>query len=156
MITLATIIVTKYPNGSESKLPAALGLVAVACIVSGLVSGLAITQLGITPLVATLGVNALLTGVVLQITSGAATASATPALAHFALAKTAGVPNTVIIAIVAVACGVRGDAHDRARAAVRRGRDEPRGGARRRYPRAQLPGRHVHRRQPLVRGCAGC
>jgi ribose transport system permease protein len=102
MITLATIIITKYPNGSESKLPAALGLVAVACIVSGLVSGLAITQLGITPLVATLGVNALLTGVVLQITSGAATASATPALARFSLAKTAGVPNTVIIAIVAV------------------------------------------------------
>ena len=46
--------------------------------------------------------NALLTGVVLQITSGAATASATPALARFSLAKTAGVPNTVIIAIVAV------------------------------------------------------
>jgi ribose transport system permease protein len=102
MITLATIIVTKYPSGSEAKLPAALGLVAVACIVSGLVSGLAITQLGITPLVATLGVNALLTGVVLQITSGAATASATPGLARFSLAKTAGVPNTVIIAAVAV------------------------------------------------------
>jgi ribose transport system permease protein len=102
MITLATIIVTKYPNGSESKLPAALGLVALACVISGLVSGFAITQLGITPLVATLGVNAILTGVVLQITSGAATASATPALARFSLAKTGGVPNTLIIAAVAV------------------------------------------------------
>jgi len=102
MITLATIIVTKYPSGSESKLPAALAIVALACVVSGLVSGLAITQLGITPLVATLGVNALLTGVVLQITSGAATASATPALARFSLAKTGGVPNTVLIAAGAV------------------------------------------------------
>ena len=102
MITLSTIIVTKYPSGVESKLPAALGLVALACVASGIVSGLAITQLGITPLVATLGVNALLTGVALQITSGAATASATPALARFSLAKTGGVPNTVIIAAAAV------------------------------------------------------
>jgi ribose transport system permease protein len=110
MITLATIIVTKYPSGSEAKLPAALGLVAVACVASGLLSGLAITQLGITPLVATLGVNALLTGVVLQITSGAATASATPALARFSLAKTGGIPNTVLIAgctIVALATVMR-------------------------------------------------
>jgi ribose transport system permease protein len=102
MITLSTIIVTKYPSGNEAKLPAALGLVALACVVSGLVSGFAITQLGITPLVATLGVNALLTGVVLQITSGAATASATPALARFSLAKTGGVPNTVVIAAGAI------------------------------------------------------
>lgn len=102
MITLATIIVTKYPSGAEGKLPAAIGLVAVACVVSGLISGLAITQLGITPLVATLGVNALLTGVVLQITSGAATASATPGLARFSLARTGGIPNTVLIAGVAV------------------------------------------------------
>ena len=33
-----------------------------ACVASGVLSGLAITQLGITPLIATLGVNALLTG----------------------------------------------------------------------------------------------
>ena len=57
-------------------------------------------------------------------------------LARFALAKTAGIPNTVIIAIVAVGVVVRGDAHDRARAALRRGRGEPGGGARRRDPRA--------------------
>jgi ribose transport system permease protein len=102
MITLATIIVTKVPNGVDSKLPQAMGLIVVACLASGLLSGFAITRLGITPLVATLGVNALLTGVVLQVTSGAATASATPGLARFALAKTAGIPNTVIIAFVAI------------------------------------------------------
>jgi ribose transport system permease protein len=101
-ITLATIIVTKYPNGDGSRLPAAIGLVALACAAAGLVSGIAITQFGITPLVATLGVNALLTGVVLDITSGAATASATSGLARFSLEKTAGIPNTVIIAAVAI------------------------------------------------------
>ena len=103
MITLTTIIVTQYPHGDSARLPAAFGLVVLACIASGVVSGIAITRLGVTPLVATLGVNALLTGVVLQITSGASTSSSTQGLANFALDKTAGIPNTVIIAVIAVA-----------------------------------------------------
>ena len=103
MITLSTIIVTKYPHGHDGRLPAAIGLIALACIASGLISGIAITRFSVTPLVATLGVNALLTGVVLQITSGSATAAAPAGLARFALDKTLGIPNTVIIAIIAVA-----------------------------------------------------
>lgn len=100
MITLTTILVTKVPGGRESGLLPAIGLVVLACVASGLVSGLAITRLGITPLVATLGVNALLTGVVLQITSGAATASATAGLARFSLERTLGIPNTVVVAVL--------------------------------------------------------
>src|SRR5207342_2087759 len=57
---------------------------------------------GITPLVATLGVNALLLGAVYQITGGAATWSATSGLASFAVDKTAGIPNTVIVAVLTV------------------------------------------------------
>jgi ribose transport system permease protein len=102
MITLTTIIVTRFSQGSDARLWGALGLVAVACVASGLVSGLAITWLGVTPLVATLGVNALLTGVVLQITNGASTSSAPPGLADFAIAKVWGVPSTGIVAVVAV------------------------------------------------------
>src|SRR5258707_1342350 len=102
MITLTTIIVTRFPNGSEGRLWGALGLVVLACVASGLVSGLAITWLGVTPLVATLGVNALLTGVVLQITSGASTSSAPPGLADFAIAKVWGIPSTAIVAVVAI------------------------------------------------------
>jgi ribose transport system permease protein len=96
MITLSTIIVTKYPAGHDARLPAAIGLIAIACIGSGLLSGVAITRFSVTPLVATLGVNALLT-------SGSATAAAPPGLARFALDKTLGIPNTVIIAAVAIA-----------------------------------------------------
>jgi ribose transport system permease protein len=102
MITLTTIIVTKIPNGHEDRLPKAFGLVLLACIGSGLISGIAVTWLNITPLVATLGVNALLQGVVFQMTSGASTAAATPDLARFALDKTAGIPNTVLIAAAAI------------------------------------------------------
>ena len=101
MITLSTIIVTRVPGGDGGKLLGAIGLVALACLASGLLSGIAITWLGVTPLVATLGVNALLTGVVLQITSGASTSSATPGLSRFALAKSLGVPNLVWIALAA-------------------------------------------------------
>ncbi|HEY3614502.1 MAG TPA: ABC transporter permease, partial [Gaiellales bacterium] len=102
MITLTTIIVTKIPNGHEDRLPKAFALVLLACVGSGLISGIAVTWLNITPLVATLGVNALLQGVVFQMTSGASTAAATPDLARFALEKTAGIPNTVLIAAVAI------------------------------------------------------
>ncbi|HKI91436.1 MAG TPA: ABC transporter permease, partial [Gaiellaceae bacterium] len=102
MITLSTIIVTTVPHGDSARLPLAIGLVALACIASGAVSGLAISWLGVTPLVATLGVNALLTGVVFQITNGASTSSATPGLARFALAKSGGIPNTVLIAVATV------------------------------------------------------
>jgi ribose transport system permease protein len=103
MITLTTIIVTRYPHGHEGRLLGAIGLVVLACVASGLISGIAITWLSVTPLVATLGVNALLIGVVLQITSGASTSSAPPGLARFALDKTLGIPNTVIIAVIVVA-----------------------------------------------------
>ena len=103
MITLTAVLVTKYPNGNGDKLPAAIGIVVLACVVSGLVSGIAITRFGITPLVATLGVNALLLGAVYQITGGAATWSATSGLSNFAVDRTAGIPNTTIVAIVAVA-----------------------------------------------------
>jgi ribose transport system permease protein len=103
VITLSTIIITKYPDGHDGRLPAAIGLVALAAAAAGLVSGVAITYFGITPLIATLGVNALLQGVVFQITSGSSTAAATPGLARFALEKTVGIPNTVVIAAVAVA-----------------------------------------------------
>jgi ribose transport system permease protein len=102
VITLATIIATKVSDGHDGRLPSAIGLVAVAAIASGLVSGIAITYFGITPLVATLGVNAILQGVVFQITSGSATAAAPPGLARFSLEKTAGIPNTVIIAVIGI------------------------------------------------------
>src|SRR5919204_1271671 len=102
MITLTTIIVTRYPHGHEGRLVGAIGLIVLACLASGLISGIAITWLSVTPLVATLGVNALLIGVVLQITSGASTSSSPPGLARFALDKTLGIPNTVIIAVIVV------------------------------------------------------
>ncbi|MGA2529556.1 MAG: ABC transporter permease [Acidimicrobiales bacterium] len=102
MISLAAIIVTKYPNGTDAGLAKGIGLVVVACVLSGLVSGFAVTVLGITPLISTLGVNALLTGALLQITNGALTAEPAPALRSFAFDKTWGIPNTVLVAAAVI------------------------------------------------------
>lgn len=102
MISLTTILVTKIPKGDDGTLVLAIGLVIVACVAAGLISGLAVTRFGVTPLIATLGVNALLVGAVLQLTSGTSSDSAPPALDAFAFGKTLGVPNPVYVAILAV------------------------------------------------------
>ena len=57
MILLSTVIITEHAGPSNGRLPVAILLVVAACVASGVLSGLAITQLGITPLIATLGVN---------------------------------------------------------------------------------------------------
>lgn len=102
MISLTTVIITKYPGGDDERLLIGLGLVLLACVATGLVSGVAITRFGITPLVATLGVNALLVGTVLALTSGTSTASSARVLSGFALARSFGIPNTALFAIVLI------------------------------------------------------
>jgi ribose transport system permease protein len=102
MILLTAVIVTLHANQSDSRLPAAIGLVVVACVASGLLSGVAVTRLGITPFVATLGVNALLMGTVYQLVGGQEPGESPPGLASFAIGKTFGIPNTVLVAAGAV------------------------------------------------------
>jgi ribose transport system permease protein len=101
MISLATVVMTKVPAGRNDGLALALVLTAASAVVAGLANGFAVTRLRITPLVATLGVNALLVGTVLFLTSGTSTAPAPPALSSFALARTIlGIPNTAIVAVI--------------------------------------------------------
>jgi ribose transport system permease protein len=107
MILLTTVIITLHAGtqhgvGADGRLPVAILLVVLACVASGVLSGLAITVFGITPLVATLGVNALLVGAVYQLTNGQGTATGPPGLASFAGHKTLGIPNTALVAAIAV------------------------------------------------------
>jgi ribose transport system permease protein len=102
VISLTTVLITTIPRGDDTQLPLAVAAVVVACVGAGLVSGIAVTRFGITPLIATLGVNALLVGTVLQLTSGTSTDIVAPALDALAFGRTAGVPNTLLIAVVVV------------------------------------------------------
>jgi ribose transport system permease protein len=103
IVSLSAILVTKLSNGSDSGLLTAVIVVIAASALAGLVSGLAVTRLCITPLVATLGVNALLLGTILQITGGSSSASAPPGLASFAFGRVLGVSYLVLIALALVA-----------------------------------------------------
>ncbi|HLZ30301.1 MAG TPA: ABC transporter permease [Chloroflexota bacterium] len=70
MISLGVVMLTRIPNGDESKLPVALGLCGVALVGAGLLSGLIVNRIGITPIVTTLGMNAMLFGAVIFISGG--------------------------------------------------------------------------------------
>lgn len=103
MVSLAAILVTKLPDGQPGHLLPALLASVGACLAAGLVTGAAVVLLGVTPLVASLGVNALLLGVILEITGGSATTSATSNLAAFASHRVLGLSAIVWLALLIVA-----------------------------------------------------
>ncbi len=98
-MTLAAVLVTGVPNGDPTKLVIGIAVALIAVLLAGLVSGLAITWLNITPIIATLAVNALLFGAVFTYAS-ASPKMAVPALSDFTVGRFLGVPNTVWIALV--------------------------------------------------------
>jgi ribose transport system permease protein len=102
MISSTVVIMTRYPDGDSSKVLVALVLAFAVALAAGFVSGALVSWVGVTPIVATLGMNALLYGAVIQI-SGGTPRTTTARLHNFASGKVAGVPNTVIIAIALTA-----------------------------------------------------
>jgi ribose transport system permease protein len=102
LISLTVVIVTRYPNGDSGKLPVALLLAFGAALVAGLITGFLVSRVGITAIVTTLGMNALLYGAVIQI-SGGTPRTTTDALRNFASGKVLGIPTTVPIAIAITA-----------------------------------------------------
>jgi ribose transport system permease protein len=99
MVSLTVVIMTAHPDGDAGKLPTAILLALLAALAAGILTGFLVSRVGITPIVTTLGVNALLFGGVLQISSGTPTPT-TNALKDFASSRVIGVPITVPIAIV--------------------------------------------------------
>ncbi len=100
-ISLTVVLVTHLPNGNSSKLLPAILLAYAICLAAGLVNGLLVTRVGITPIVQTLGMNAVLYGIDLGISQGTPTQT-TSALQSFASASPAGIPLPLLIAVVVV------------------------------------------------------
>jgi ribose transport system permease protein len=102
MMSLSAVIVSKYSSthGGELLVPVVLSL--VAGLIVGSANGVLISRFRVTPLIATLAVNALLVGAVRSY-SGGHPSQAPEALSEFALGKTVGIPNTVLVAVVLVA-----------------------------------------------------
>ena len=102
MISLTVAIMAEYPNGDSSKVVVAALIAFAVIVVAGGISGILVSRVGVTPIVVTLGMNALLYGVVVQISNDVL--PATPnGLANFASSRTVGIPNTVIVAVVITA-----------------------------------------------------
>jgi len=99
-VSLVVVIVTHEAYGNNALVaPAALAALGAA-LLAGLLNGLLVGRLGITAIVATLGMNALLYAVVLGI-SGGTPRETTPLLAGLAGGTLLGLPNAVWFAILA-------------------------------------------------------
>jgi len=102
VISLAAVLVTKFPDGDNSSLAPWIA-VALACgMLSGLVCGIAITRFRVTALVATLAVNALLYGTVLYLTKGTSTEAVPSMLSSFAVGRIYGIPHLAIFALILI------------------------------------------------------
>jgi ribose transport system permease protein len=102
MVSLAALIVTRYPNLDEGLIVPGILLTIGVCALFGLINGLSVSFLNITPLVATLATNAFLLGFV-QWYSGGFPTGAVDSLNGWAIRSVFGIPNTVIAALVIIA-----------------------------------------------------
>ena len=100
-ISLTVVLVTHIPDGKASRLVPAILLAYAICLAAGLVNGLLVTRVGITPIVQTLGMNAVLYGIDLGISQGTPTQT-TAAMQSFTSASLAGIPLPLVIALVIV------------------------------------------------------
>jgi ribose transport system permease protein len=101
MIALAAVLSTGLPQNYGWLLWAAVIAGIVGPGIVGIVNGILVTYLRVMPLVVTLGMNAVLLGTVFFIADG--TPSGAPAaLNGFALDRTLGIPNTLLIAVLIV------------------------------------------------------
>jgi len=101
-LSLYVVILTKYPAGDNSRLWPAIGIAFLAAIGAGLLNGWLVGRMRLNPIVATLGTNALLFGVVLWYTAGIPTTT-TARLARVGGGLWLGIPAPVYFAVATAA-----------------------------------------------------
>jgi ribose transport system permease protein len=102
VISLTVVIVTHVPDGDNSVLGRSILIAFGVAAVAGLLTGFIVSRIGITAIVATLGMNALLFGANLEISGGTASRT-TSDLQEFARGTVFGIDTTVVIALVITA-----------------------------------------------------
>lgn len=101
VMSISVVILTHYPNGDDGRILAALLIAGGAALVTGLFTGLLVSRVGITAIVTTLGVNALLFGWNIQY-GGGSSRTTTDGLHSFAAGSVLGVPTPVWVAVVII------------------------------------------------------
>ena len=97
-VSLAVVIVSHMPNENDALLLPAVLVAYAWAIGAGLLNGFLVGRLGLNPIIATLGTNALLFGAVLGI-SGGIPRTTTDLLSTIAGDSTLGVPTAVLFAV---------------------------------------------------------
>ena len=97
-ISLAVVIVTHMPNENDALLLPAVLVAFAWAIGAGILNGFMVGRLGLNPIIATLGTNALLFGEVLGI-SGGIKRTTTRLLSEIAGGLSFGIPNAVFFAV---------------------------------------------------------
>jgi ribose transport system permease protein len=98
-VSLTVVIVTWGPDRNDDKLIGAVIAAFAAALITGLINGILVTKIKLNPIVATLGVNALLYGVMMGLSAGSPRRT-TDRLANFVNARYFGLPATVYFGIV--------------------------------------------------------
>jgi ribose transport system permease protein len=101
-ISLTVVICTHQANGQDDRVLGVSLMALAVVLVAGTVNGFLISRRGLNPIIATLGMNALLYSVVLGL-SGGIPRGTTRLLARIAGGLTFGIPNSVYIATMAIA-----------------------------------------------------
>ncbi len=97
-VALAGILVSSWGFEGRSLLVAVVATLVVG-VMAGVVNGLLVTRVNITPIVTTLATNALLIGIVRQVSKGAPLTAPT-ALRAFATERLLGLPYSLVVAFV--------------------------------------------------------
>lgn len=97
LVTLTNIVATSVMLGQDAMILPAVALCLGLALAIGIANGLLVAVVGITPLVATLGANAVLFGAALVYTGGAPRGAGAPALDVFGNGTLAGVPVATLV-----------------------------------------------------------
>jgi ribose transport system permease protein len=100
-VSLAIVISSHEAAGDNSKLLPAILLAFAYALGAGILNGLMVGRLGLNPIIATLGMNALLFGAVLGI-SGGTPRTTVDLLRSIGGGETFGVPNSLFFAVAAL------------------------------------------------------
>ncbi len=97
LVTLTNIVATSLMLGQPENIPVAVGVCLILALLSGLLNGVLVVVIKITPLIATLGVNSILFGAALVYTGGAPRGEAAAAFEMIGTAKLLGIPAPTLI-----------------------------------------------------------
>jgi ribose transport system permease protein len=100
-VSLAVVVSTHVPGGNNAELLNAVLVALGFALAAGIVNGILVAILRLNPIIATIGMNALLYGAVFAV-SGGVPRITTPLLATIAGGDTFGIANSVYFALAAL------------------------------------------------------